>query len=283
MKRCVICKMTSDEKELSEGIFDSEMIVICPECADKEGIPIIKKPSQDQLKKADRRYTVRERMERISSPGETSEISGDQMVVQGNLAKLRMPTPKEQNEAIIENYYWKLNMARRRKKLSLTQLSELIKIPRETLQEVEKGKIPENFEEIFLKLESFLGVKFLKDHKTRINFIRNIDEEKEILNDVRERMGEERIEDESEEELDKEVNDLIEEIDEIGAKSREETIGKIREGRIDFSKREDLSDVTLSDLVEMKKEKEKQKQEVKIQKQNASIVGDDLDIDIDEI
>ncbi len=274
MKRCVICKATPEEKELSEGIFDDGMITICSECAEKEGIPIVKKPSEDQLKKADKRYTVRERMERISSPEETTEISGDQMNIQGNLAKLKIPEPKQQNDSVFEDYYWKLNMARRRKKLSLSQFSDLIKIPRETLQEIEKGKIPENFEEIFLKLESFLGIKLLKNHGTKINFTRSIDEEKEILSQVREKMGR-RVKEEV-----VETDNLTEELETKNVKIKEKKIDKIRDGKIDFSKREDLSDITLNDLVEMKREKEMEKQEIKVRKQNASLIGDDLDIDV---
>ena len=275
MKRCVICKATAEEKELFEGIFDDGMINICSECAEKEGIPIIRKPSPEQLNKADRRYSVRERMEKISGSRDASEISGDQMAIQGNIAKLRMPEPKQQNDSVIDNYYWKLNMSRRRKKLSLTQLSELIKIPRETLQEIEKGKIPENFEEIFMKLEAFLGIKLLKNHKTRINFVRNRDQEKEILNSVRKKIGKKVIEKE-EDLLDKILSEEREE-------EREDKIRRIRGGEIDFSKRENLSDITLNDLIELKKEKERKKQEIQIKKQNDSLFGDDLDLDDEDI
>jgi len=60
--RCTICKKTSEEIKLYSGIKESEMIMICEDCAESEGVPIIKKPSELQLDKADERYSVRERM-----------------------------------------------------------------------------------------------------------------------------------------------------------------------------------------------------------------------------
>jgi ribosome-binding protein aMBF1 (putative translation factor) len=265
MKRCIVCKKENNEVELYEGILENGMVMVCLGCADTENIPIMRKPSEEQLEEADKKYTVRERMERISGARDATEISGDQMVVQGNLAKLRMPAPKEQNEAVLDNYYWKLNMARRRKKLSLTQLSELIKISREDLQEIESGKIPVNFEELFLKLESFLGIKLLKNHDKRIRFVRNVDHEREILSKVREKMGQ----------------GPIEEADQEETKNCEEKLEQIESGEIDFSKRDALKDVTLNDLVEMKKNKERHTKEIKNKRQNEAMFGDDLEIEED--
>jgi ribosome-binding protein aMBF1 (putative translation factor) len=268
MKRCIVCKSSCEERELYEGILEDGMVLVCSGCSDTENIPLIRKPSQEQLKKADERHSVRERMEKLSGAREATEISGDQMALQGNLAKLRLPTPKEQNDTVLDNYYWKLNMARRRKKLSLTQLSEVIKIPRETLSDIEKGKIPKDFEELFLKLESFLGIKLLKEHDLKVNFTRNIDREKELLERVHERMGREHKGEED-----------VEEADEI--ESKEERLNKIESGEIDFSKREALSDVTLNDLVDMKKEKQEKEREVKIKRQNEAMFGDDLEFEED--
>ena len=126
--RCSVCKRTSDEVRLLEGILKAEMVRVCTECAKTEGIPLVHKPSEEQLEKANERYSVRERMERLSGMRDTTEISNDQIVTQGNLAKLRAPPKKQYNDEVLDNYYWTLNIARRRKKLSINQLSRLIGI-----------------------------------------------------------------------------------------------------------------------------------------------------------
>ncbi len=114
--RCIVCKKGCQEVELYNGILEDGMVMVCSVCADEEKIPIIKKPSESQLDKADIRYSVRERMERMSGMRETTEISKEQTALQGNLAKLRAPPKKEQHADVLDNYYWTLNIARRRKK-----------------------------------------------------------------------------------------------------------------------------------------------------------------------
>lgn len=266
--RCAVCKREQDEVKLFEGILKAEMIRICEDCSESEGVPLIRKPSEDQLQKAEERYSVRERMERISGVREATEISEDQTVTQGNLAKLRVPPKKQRNENVLDNYYWTLNIARRRKKLSINQLSNLIKIDVKILQAIERGKIPENFEEIFLQLESFLGIKLLKSHKQQINFTRTVDEEREILKSVSGKMAGEDT---------SETDTLLEELEEESRDKME----KISKGEMDFSKRENLQDVTLNDLVEMKKEREKKQIRTKRKIQTDAILGDDLDIDVE--
>ena len=268
MTRCAVCKRESDEVKLFEGILKAEMIMVCEECAESEGIPLVRKPSEDQLQKSEERYSVRERMERMSGVRETTEISEEQMATQGNLAKLRVPSKKQQHDDVLDNYYWTLNIARRRKKLSIGQLSDLIKIDAQILQSIEKGRIPENFEEIFLQLESFLGIKLLRNHRQQVSFTRTVDEEREILKSVGEKMT-----GEDSSETDALLADLESE--------KKEKMEQISRGEIDFSKRESLQNVTLNDLVEMKKEREKKHIRVKRKIQTDAILGDDLDIDVD--
>ncbi|MFH1290964.1 MAG: hypothetical protein ABIH79_00195 [archaeon] len=262
--RCTICKRESDEVRLFEGILKAEMVMVCKECSETEGIPLIRKPSEEQLQKADERYSVRERMERISGIRDTTEISNDQIITQGNLAKLRAPPKKQYNDDVLDNYYWTLNIARRRKKLSIGQLAGLIKIDANILQSIEKGKIPENFQEIFLKLESFLGIQLLKNHKPQVHFVRTRDEEQEIFKSVREKMEHAKS-------------------DKTTHKEKEEAIEQIAKGEFDFSRRDSLQEVTLNDLIEMKKSRENKKVKRKIQIQTDAMLGDDIDLDIDEL
>jgi ribosome-binding protein aMBF1 (putative translation factor) len=263
--RCAICKKEDVEVKLFEGIFTGGMIRICKPCSLTEGIPTIRKPSEEQLERADERYSVRERMEHLSGKGEKTKIGKEQIHVQGNLAKLRIPGKKEYHPEVMDNYFWTLNLARRRKKLSLGQLAEKIGIDKEIINSIEKGKIPENFEENFLQLESFLGIKLLKSHKKKLEFTRTADEERRILETVREKIENSPID----EELDKE-------------EEKKEILERISRGEEDFSVKENLDNVTLSDLVEMKRQREKREEKGKMKIQTDAMIGDDLDIDLDE-
>ncbi|MFH0711807.1 MAG: helix-turn-helix domain-containing protein [archaeon] len=269
MARCAICKQSSDEVKLFEGIFRDEMVNICKECAEKEGTPIIQKPSESQLNKADERFSVRKRMEIMSGMRDATEISEDQIITQGNLAKLRVPPKKQFNEDVLDNYFWEVNIARRRKKLTVNQLARQTQIPIETIQAIEKGKIPKDFKPIFAKLELFLDIKLLKNHKTKINFTRTKDDEQEILKQVQEKMGLPKL-------------DKIKKKEQI-LEQKKEKLEKLSRGEIDFSVREDLSNVTLNDLVEMKKARERQETRRKSKAQEEAMLGDDLNLEMDEI
>ena len=58
---------------------------------------------------------------------------------------------------------------------------------------------------------------------------------------------------------------------------------QLAKGEIDFSRRDQLQNVTLNDLVEMKKEREQKERKSKTQAQDEAMLGDDLEIDIDEL
>lgn len=262
MAKCTICKQTSDETKLFEGIFKAEMVNICKECAESEGVPIIQKPSESQLNKANERYSVRERMEIMSGMRDTTEISNDQIATQGNLAKLRIPPKKQFHEDVLDNYYWTLNMARRRKKLTINQLANQTQIDPETIKAIEKGKIPEDFEPIFAKLELFLDIKLLKNHKTKMHFLRPTkDEAQKILKQVQEKMD-------------------LPKLDKPKAlENKKEQLDKLSKGEFDFSRKENLSSITLNDLVEMKKQREKKESNKKSKAQEEAMLGDDLELD----
>lgn len=258
--RCTICKKTSDEIQLFSGILESDMVMICENCAEEEGVPIIKKPSSSQLNEANKRYSVRERMERMSGVRDRTEISDDQLVTQGNLAKLRMPSKKQQHEDVLDNYYWTLNMARRRKKLTLNHLANKMQVSPEIIKKIEKGIIPENFEELFIKLEAYLGINLLKNQKNKINFTRiNRDAEREILSSVKARM-----------EGDTEKYQLL-------------TEDEDKPEELDISKKKDLFKITLNDLVDMKKRREAKIAKKRKKEQENAMVGDDLDLEIEEL
>jgi len=254
---CTICKKTDQEVTLYPGILSSEMVNVCEDCAEDQKIPIIKKPSASQLTQADKTYSVRERLDRMSGRRDATEISHDQTVTQRNLSKLKMPKPKQNHPEVLDNYYWTLNMARRRVKMTSSQLAKKIGISPYIIQEIEKGTLPENFKEIFLKLEALLGISMLKAHAPQINFTRKSpDQEQAILRAVAEKM--------------KNPEKELEELEEL-----EEAEEKIDLAEMKLSRRKDLENVTLNDLVDRKKAREKQK----LQMKQRELLGDDIDLE----
>lgn len=298
--KCAICKKTDGEVELFEGILENEIVLVCGTCAKIERIPLIRKPSDEQLKKAETRQSVRERMERMS--GMRSDISDDQMNVQRNLARLRAPGKRERNNEVIENYDWTIKIERRRRKMTPSQLARFAGTDTQKIIDIEGGRLPKDYKEIFLRLESYLGIKLLQHHESEEV---KIDEEK-VLEGVRAKLGikpkkkevvkeaekiEEPVEkmdfaDEKKIINDDEKNkndDVASFVAEKFNRRKEERLNRMNRNEIDFSDRKDMTNVTLNDLVELKREKEKREKKMKEKEVESTLMGDDLNLDLDEV
>jgi ribosome-binding protein aMBF1 (putative translation factor) len=285
--RCKVCKKEDEEVELFKGVLEDEMVMICEYCAGREGVPIIKKPTSKQLEDAEKRYSVRERMERMSGRKDTTEISPDQMVVQKNLARLRMPEKRQINDDVVYDYNWQIKIERRRRKMTSQQLGREVGIDAKIIDLIEQGKLPKNYKEILLKLESFLGVKLLKYHDPIIT-PRTKEDERKILEEVGQKMGiapSRTDEEEDDFELDK-YEEPIKEIAIAPVRvpvEKREKLNRISRGEVDFSRRMDFTNVTLNDLVEMKKAREKREARIIQKEVESEMMGDDIDLDLDEV
>jgi len=283
MVECIICKRTEQEIELHKGIYEDEITDICEKCAGLEAVPLIKKPTQEQLQKADRKYSVRERMEEISGMSKKKPLSMSQMTASKNLKDLKFPEKKQEHESLVSNYYWVVQMARRRKKLSLSQLSERIFIPVEVLGAIEYGQLPENFSSTIKILENALDVKLFKEQPKQVNFIipdktpekkehELIEQTKQKMQDL-EKMPHELYQEKQEGKPGPSKGSPTgEEQPEKSSEIKKDVIKNIASGKFDFSKRKNLDHVTINDLIDMKK-----------QKQKKEMLGDDLDLEIDEV
>ncbi|MCH7850526.1 MAG: hypothetical protein IH845_02680 [Nanoarchaeota archaeon] len=261
--RCAICKKEEDVIELFEGILGAGMIRICKPCSLNEGIPTIQKPSISQLAKADERYSVRERMEKMSGVNDKTELSDEQVFLQGNLAKLRAPPKKETNENVVDDYSWNVTIARRRRKLSTGQLAKATDIDYKIIQGIEKGRIPKDYVMIFSLLEKFLKVRLLKLHVEKINFKRDITihKEREILKGVQERIDHKEEYDDDE---------WIEQRKKHELKERD-----------DPEIPTDLENVTIDSLVERKRAREKASLSRKGRIETDAMLGSDIDLEVD--
>lgn len=288
MSRCSICNKSSNETTIFEGVSQDEIIRICESCAELENIPLIKKPSSSQLNAAERPQSVKERMERLSGLSR-SPLSRDYEVAQRNIHKLRPAPIKQASDMLKPNYDWLLKMARRRMKLTLTQLSEKTGVPVKVIEDFERAQLPLNLYETAIKLENALDIQLVISHEKEISFTRSIDREKEILAEVEEKMN---LPKAQQREIEK-MNNPNEEFEETNQKSsisqthtahptnqahtihdkkreeaRQEKMNLLKKGKLDLSRRQNLDNLKLSDLVELKKKREQD-----------ALMGDDLDFE----
>jgi ribosome-binding protein aMBF1 (putative translation factor) len=209
---------------------------------------------------------------------DATDISSDQTIIQRNLARLRIPEKRQINNEVLDNYNWTIKIVRRRKKMTLSQLAHGVGVDAQVINQIEQGRLPKNFKEVFSKIENFLEVKLLKEHDKPIK----IDEHK-ILEDVGKKIGI-KIKPKNEEPIWEKGGEYIEEELEptpVQSKEKEEKLQRVARGEMDFSRRMNLQNVTLNDLVDAKRAKEKRENRAQAEKRS-EIIGNDIDIDDDD-
>ncbi|MDO8517111.1 MAG: hypothetical protein Q7S33_03205 [Nanoarchaeota archaeon] len=235
--RCAICGREKDVSELSRGIYENQVVNVCDVCIQLDNIPVMKRPTEGQLNRADQRYTVRETMERLSGMNRVKELAKDQTVANSNLGKIRFPEKAQEAGFLIENYYWILRMARRRKKYSFTNLAEITKIPVNDLENFERGILPKGYESMVPAIERALDITITKGSGRSANFTQPKKNQDNFARNERE------------------------ELDPEKKLRKREDVETIKKGNFDFSRRKNLDNLTINDLAELRKERDKMKQE----------------------
>ena len=292
--RCEICSITEEETDLYDGISENRIIKICKKCSEEEEIPLIKKPSQNQIEESQRSPSVRERMEKISGlrKSKAGYISKDQEIATKNLAKLKIPPQKQHHPELIDNYFWKIQMKRREKKLTLSQLAEKTNLSEQDVKNLESGVLPEEavknsqkLAEFIKPIENILGVKLMKQQLQNIIFSSSLSDsekeqkkEHEVLKEVEQKM---KMSDNpaSSEEKEDETSEHNKINDNNSGKNRNNKIQQIEKGDFDFSKRENLKDISLKDLQDMHYRKKQKEKEMKRKQEHQDMFGRDVDID----
>jgi len=267
--RCQICN--KEDNEVYDSFYNGRVITACRSCITIEGLSIIKKPTFEQLDRANQRASVHDRMMKLAGLDKLSPVSKDHEVAQRNIAKIKIPPKKQYSDVLVYNYDWAIMMARRRKKMTITQLADLTHIPQIDLEDMEKGVLPKNFERNAKIISSVLNIPLLKEQEERLKARPPVKTEinkteEEILMETREKLfgkdleinhkNEElrRLSEESEEQSQIDEEEAEEE------EQKEEIRREVSSGKFDFSKTEKLKNVTLNDLINMKKEREKRDQ-----------------------
>lgn len=188
MEKCFRCGITSEETRLFDAIAEEGIVKACKECIDREGLPVVKKPSLDQLKESEDRVSVRDKLSmmagiesrkdsqgkgeyvRTSSGKNKGEFNLND-VIERNLEKRKLsqksieklPPEKE----LVENFHWKVMRARRLKKISQEQLGMEIGESETAINMIETGELPEDFERLIKKLEAYLRIRLFKNQQAR--------------------------------------------------------------------------------------------------------------------
>ncbi len=176
--RCAICGVSGDKVRLFEAISLKEkgIIKICEACSKRENIPIVKRPTTFQLKKAEkstqsskvydmladaRKQKSNFKSDVIKEFEKKQEDVNLKKIVDRNYEKF-VPLEKKPRPDLVDNFHWIIMRARRLRKLTQEQLAQELSESEAAIKMAEQGILPEDDHRLVSKLESFLGINLRK-------------------------------------------------------------------------------------------------------------------------
>lgn len=180
MKECFKCGIGEDATALYEVINSEGIVHLCGSCLKGSNVPIIRKPSEIQLRNSLKAPNSYEELTRNRSlPGVSSAIKRTEFLDKQNV-RLRdivdrnfekKVEKKEKPSELIDNFHWIVMRARRNKKLTRSQVAKSLAESEKALILIEQGFVPEDNFKLIKKLESFLGIRIIKPEvRERLKF-----------------------------------------------------------------------------------------------------------------
>lgn len=163
MEKCARCSRNEEEVRLFDGLYVNDAVKICERCAIISNIPIIKRPSVDQLKNSEQQYGVRERlmqMNHLAPSGKKEKTALDALRELEN--KPELEKPEDLVFKLVDNFHWTIQTERRRKGLSTKQLADMLGESEAALKLLEKGIVPNKAINLITAIEQFLKIRLIK-------------------------------------------------------------------------------------------------------------------------
>jgi ribosome-binding protein aMBF1 (putative translation factor) len=165
---CSNCGISGNKTRLLDVISSKGIIKVCENCFKDEEMPVFRKPTTFQLKESEKNQSIYYRLSKAAGiktsekkEPEKKEI-GLKEIIDRNFEKTASKGEKPRSD-LVDNFHWVLMRARRLKKLTIKDLAKELSESEVALKMAEQGSLPEDDYRLVNKLESFLGIKLVKD------------------------------------------------------------------------------------------------------------------------
>lgn len=165
MFSCFKCGVDESRAILFDAISPKGIVKICRKCSVIEGLPIIKKNTEEDVekKKVAENFARNQTMERgrLGRPLPRSDDLALRNLVDSNFRK-NLKEDLELKKTMVDNFHWALLRARRGKKMTQEQLAVALREPVVAINTLERGIVPEKSRELIIKLENYLFIRLRK-------------------------------------------------------------------------------------------------------------------------
>ena len=170
MDACFKCGVLGTKVRLSDAILPEGIVKICNVCAAKEKIPVMRQPTESQIKESEKEpLRFRERVKKFEQTKVTENelLRRQDTTLKDIVDKNFERRVKEQETSkpildVVENFNWIILRARRAKKLTQIQLAKEISESGAAIKLAEQGILPNDGYRLANKLENYLGVRLMK-------------------------------------------------------------------------------------------------------------------------
>jgi ribosome-binding protein aMBF1 (putative translation factor) len=262
MMKCSYCGKGEEEVRLIDAIASGEIVKVCEDCCKKEEMPVISRPTRDQLRESEKKNNVYNRLKRISGYKEKDEISEKAEEITNPKVDRKVEEETEEEAGnLVENFHWKILMARKKKRMTRKELARELGESETVIRMIENKKFPKDSLILIKKLEQYFGIKLRED--TEEERERRRLELKEKVDRLRRRQEEEREKLEEEGRIKRQIKSGKKE-----KKNQEKISGGGEERRLKELKfdRKFLNNITIDDLRRMKKKRDRKEENEEAEK-----------------
>ncbi len=163
MERCSNCGKTEEEVKLFDAVDLTEVIKMCERCALISHVPLVKRPSTNQLRDSEKPDNVRNRlmqMNHLALPQKKEKSLSEELNQLDEQPELQKPD--DLVFKLVDNFHWVIQTERRRKGLNPKQLADSIGESENAIKLLEKGIVPNKSMNLITAIEQFLKIILIK-------------------------------------------------------------------------------------------------------------------------
>lgn len=162
---CSRCGVSGEKVRLYDAISSTGIVKICGECNAVEGLPVIKRPTTDQIADSQRQKSVRDMLAGVNRG---KMLSGREPTLRELVDKNLKERLSKQPSDLIDNFQWTIQRVRRNRKITREQFAKGIGESEATIRMLESGVLPNNDYKIITKTENFLGINLKKQGVSKL-------------------------------------------------------------------------------------------------------------------
>jgi len=158
VNECFKCGVSGEKVRLYDSISSKGVVKICSDCNVTERLPIIRRPTTDQIADSQKQKSVKDTLSGMNRGKLAGRETSLRELVDRNLKERLSKQPSD----LVDNFHWTIQRMRRNRKLTREQFAKGINESEAIVRMLEQGILPNNDYKIITKVENYFGISLKK-------------------------------------------------------------------------------------------------------------------------